>query len=68
MLPGGGLATVAGLKDHAFNPISEFSNKYRVIALDLRNANDGKTIGPLEIEKNWDSFTGTNSPLWTIWA
>ena len=58
VLPGGGLnATVAGLKNHAFNPISEFSNKYRVIALDLRNANDGKTIGPLEIEKTWDSFT-----------
>ena len=48
VLPGGGLnATVAGLKNHAFNPISEFSNKYRVIALDLRNANYGKTIGPL---------------------
>ena len=28
VLPGGGWnATVAGLKDHAFNPISEFSNK-----------------------------------------
>ena len=54
VLPGGGLnATVASLKDHAFNPISEFSNKYRVIALDLRNANAGKTIGPLEIEKTW---------------
>ena len=58
VLPGGGLnATVAGLEDHAFNPLEEFSNKYRVIALDLRNANSGKTIGPLEIEKTWDSFT-----------
>ena len=58
VLPGGGLnATVAGLENHAFNPLAEFADKYRVIALDLRNANNGKTIGPLEIEKTWDSFT-----------
>jgi len=58
VLPGGGLnATVAGLENHAFNPIEEFSNTYRVIALDLRNAANGKSIGPLEIEKTWDGFT-----------
>ena len=69
VLPGGGLnATVAGLKDHAFNPISEFSNKYRVIALDHCNANDGKTIEPLEIKKPRIALQRTNSSLWTIWA
>ena len=57
VLPGGGLnATIAGLAQHAFNPLEEFSDRYRVIALDLRNANDGQTEGPLEIERTWDGF------------
>ena len=57
VLPGGGLnATIAGLDTHAFNPLDEFSDRYRVIALDLRNANEGKTTGPLEIERTWDGF------------
>ncbi len=43
VIPGGGLnATIAGLATHAFNPLEEFSDTYRVIALDLRNANRGK--------------------------
>lgn len=58
VMPGGGLnATIAGLDDHAFNPLQEFSDNFRVIALDLRNANDGQTVGPLEIERTWDAFT-----------
>ena len=58
VIPGGGLnATIAGLADHAFNPLQEFSDNYRVIALDLRNANDGQSMGPLEIERPWDAFT-----------
>ncbi len=58
VIPGGGLnATIAGLADHAFNPLQEFSDSYRVIALDLRNANAGKSEGPLEIERPWDAFT-----------
>ena len=57
IIPGGGLnATIAGLANHAFNPLEEFSDTYRVIALDLRNANDGQTEGPLEIERTWDGF------------
>lgn len=58
VLPGGGLnATVAGLASHAFNPLDAFSDTYRVIALDLRNANGGQSEGPLEIERTWDGFT-----------
>jgi len=58
VIPGGGLnATIAGLANHAFNPLKEFSDIYRVIALDLRNANDGQSEGPLEIEQTWDGFT-----------
>jgi hypothetical protein len=57
VLPGGGLnATIAGLASHAFNPLEEFSDNYRVIALDLRNANTGNTDGPLGIERTWDEL------------
>ena len=58
VIPGGGLnATIAGLAVHAFNPLEVFSDTYRVIALDLRNANQGQSKGPLEIERTWDAFT-----------
>ena len=58
VIPGGGLnATIAGLAAHAFDPLEEFSDNYRVIALDLRNANSGKSEGPLEIERPWDGLT-----------
>jgi pimeloyl-ACP methyl ester carboxylesterase len=58
VIPGGGLnATIAGLQAHAFNPLETLSDTYRVIALDLRNANGGGTEGPLEIERTWDGFT-----------
>lgn len=58
VIPGGGLnATIAGLADHAFNPLEVLSDQYRVIALDLRNANTGLSEGPLDIERPWDAFT-----------
>ena len=58
VLPGGGLnATIKGLADHAFNPLQAFSDTHRVIALDIRNANEGQTKGPLDIERTWDAFT-----------
>lgn len=58
VIPGGGLnATIAGLAQHAFNPLQALSDQYRVIALDLRNANAGGSTGPLEVERTWDAFT-----------
>ena len=59
VLPGGGLNASIALLDtvHPFNPLNEFSDTYRVIALDLRNANGGGTEGPLDIERTWDAFT-----------
>jgi pimeloyl-ACP methyl ester carboxylesterase len=59
VIPGGGLnATIAGLDTtHPFNAQKEFSNEYRCIAADLRNANAGQSSGPLEIERPWDAFT-----------
>jgi pimeloyl-ACP methyl ester carboxylesterase len=56
VLPGGGLnATIAGLANHPFNPLQEFSDAYRCIALDLRNANGGASHGPLEVDRPWDA-------------
>ncbi|MEM8972006.1 MAG: alpha/beta hydrolase [Pseudomonadota bacterium] len=58
VIPGGGLnATIAGLATHAFNPLEEFNNTHRVIALDLRNANTGQSSGPLEVDRTWDALT-----------
>jgi pimeloyl-ACP methyl ester carboxylesterase len=56
VIPGGGLnSTVAGLANHPFNPMDEFKGEYRVIAMDLRNANGGESSGPLEIDRPWDA-------------
>jgi pimeloyl-ACP methyl ester carboxylesterase len=58
IIPGGGLnSTVAGLATHPFNPLDEFKDEYRVIAADLRNANSGESLGPLEIDRSWDAYT-----------
>jgi pimeloyl-ACP methyl ester carboxylesterase len=58
VIPGGGLnSTVAGLATHPFNPLKEFADEYHVIAADLRNANGGKSEGPLEIDRPWDAYT-----------
>ena len=56
VIPGGGLnSTVAGLANHPFNPMEEFKGDYRVISMDLRNANGGQSSGPLEIDRPWDA-------------
>ena len=65
VLPGGGLnaaigsltETKAGSPTSPFNPMVEFSDEYRCIALDLRNSTYGRSTGPLDIERNWDAYT-----------
>ena len=59
IIPGGGLnATMKFLSGSSpFNPMVEFKDKYRCITLDLRNAPDGQSSGPLEIERPWDSHS-----------
>src|SRR5262245_8162466 len=48
LIAGGGLnSTIAGLTN-PFNAIEEFKGEYRCIASDLRNANSGQSVGPLE--------------------
>lgn len=57
ILPGGGLeASIAGLRKHAFNPLEEFTDSFRCIAMDLRNANNGESHGPVETDRPWDAF------------
>jgi pimeloyl-ACP methyl ester carboxylesterase len=58
IIAGGGLnSTIAALARGPFNAIEEFKGEYRCIAADLRNANDGQSSGPLEIDRPWDSYT-----------
>src|SRR5438105_8001251 len=59
LIAGGGLnSTISGLTSGSpFNPIEEFKGEYRCIASDLRNANEGTSSGPLEIDRPWDSYT-----------
>jgi pimeloyl-ACP methyl ester carboxylesterase len=57
LIAGGGLnSTIAGL-GNPFDAIGEFKGEYRCIAADLRNAYDGQSSGPLEIDRPWDSYT-----------
>jgi pimeloyl-ACP methyl ester carboxylesterase len=59
LIAGGGLnSTIAGLhRGDPFDAIEEFKGEYRCIAADLRNANDGQSSGPLEIDRPWDAYT-----------
>ena len=58
LIAGGGLnASIIQFFDRApFNAIEEFKGEYRCIASDLRNAYDGQSSGPLEIDRPWDAY------------
>ena len=60
LIAGGGLnSTISGLTGSSspFNPMEEFKAEYRCISADLRNANEGRSSGPLEVDRPWDAFT-----------
>jgi pimeloyl-ACP methyl ester carboxylesterase len=59
MIPGGGLnSNIASLTGFPqFNALQVFSDEYRCITMDLRNANGGESSGPVEIERPWDAYT-----------
>ena len=57
LIAGGGLNSTISRLDSPFNAIEEFKGEYRCIAADLRNALEGKSTGPLEVDRPWDSFT-----------
>ena len=60
VIPGGGLNScierITGPYP-PFNAMKEFSDEYRCVAFDLRNAPPGQSSGPLEIDRPWDSHT-----------
>ena len=58
LIAGGGLnGTIHNLTHKSpFNPIEQFSGDYRCIMMDLRNANDGQSSGPLDIERTRDAY------------
>jgi pimeloyl-ACP methyl ester carboxylesterase len=59
LIPGGGLnSTISFFTSGApFNAVEEFKGEYRCITSDLRNANEGQSFGPLEIDRPWDAYT-----------
>lgn len=65
VLPGGGLnAKVETMNNPAsFNPLVEFADTHRCVALDIRNGNDGGSSGPLEPDRPWDAFTDDHLAL-----
>ncbi len=58
LIAGGGLnSNISFFTTNApFNAVEEFSNEYRCITMDLRNANGGQSSGPVEIDRPWDSY------------
>jgi pimeloyl-ACP methyl ester carboxylesterase len=65
IIPGGGLNSTMSFATGAapFDPIGEFSSEFRCIISDLRNATGGKSSGPLEIDRPWDSYTDDHLSL-----
>ena len=64
LIAGGGLNSVmSGLATSPFNPIEEFKGEYRCVFADLRNANPGQSVGPLEVDRPWDSYTDDHPGL-----
>jgi pimeloyl-ACP methyl ester carboxylesterase len=57
LIPGGGLNSTISKLNNPFDAIAEFKGEYRCIAADLRNANDGQSSGPLEVDRPWDAYT-----------
>ena len=57
LIPGGGLNSTMALLNSPFNAVDEFKNEYRCVTSDLRNANNGQSVGPLEIDRPWDAYT-----------
>jgi pimeloyl-ACP methyl ester carboxylesterase len=57
LIAGGGLNSTISALSNPFDPIPEFKAEYRCIASDLRNANNGQSSGPLEIDRPWDAYT-----------
>src|SRR5262247_904986 len=58
LIPCGGLnSTIAFFTGNSpFNAIEEFKEEYRCITADLRNAPNGQSTGPVEVNRPWESY------------
>src|SRR3989454_6839682 len=58
LLPGGGLNATIGFftGNPPFNAIEEFKGEYGCITADLRNAPSGRSTGPVEVDRPWESY------------
>ena len=55
--PGGGLNSImAGWPNQVFNAVDAFTDHFRVITMDQRNANGGQSTGPVQVEDPWGAF------------
>ena len=59
IIPGGGLnSSISSLNTAVpFNPLERYRNDFRCIAADLRNAELGRSTGPLETDRPWDAYS-----------
>jgi len=57
IIPGGGLnSAIPFVREKGpFDAMAAFSDAYRCITMDLRNADGGQSSGPLEIDRPWDA-------------
>ncbi|MFZ4410114.1 MAG: alpha/beta fold hydrolase [Paracraurococcus sp.] len=58
IIPGGGLNSDISFvtQKGPFDAMAAFSDAYRCITMDLRNAAGGQSSGPLEIDRPWDAY------------
>jgi pimeloyl-ACP methyl ester carboxylesterase len=55
--PGGGLnSRIANWPNAVINIPEEFKNDFRVIMMDQRNANNGESSGPVQVDNPWGAF------------
>ena len=54
---GGGLNSKVSYTTGPFDAMEAFKSEYRCITMDLRNANDGQSTGPLDFDQPWDAHT-----------
>jgi pimeloyl-ACP methyl ester carboxylesterase len=59
--PGGMRSAVGYWENTPWNPITQLSGSYRVIAMDQRNA--GRSRGPINVGDGWSTFTGDQLAL-----
>ena len=76
VIPGGGLNSSIASLASPFNPLERYRDDFRCVAADLRNANPGRSSGPLEVDRPWDAYATRDivlrhyaSPIlrWKLW-